>query len=131
MMNSTNVPKSPHGAWQYVKEDYRGLVIYFVFLLKLLPKDHWIRKWKRSAGRPKTTWLSLILNNISKYSNINLSGEQEKDLESLEKIYDDIKAWLKTVDCIMSSKKTKMQWWWWCRCMNNRVRLIKMKVLDK
>ena len=72
-----------------------------------------VKTWKRSAGRPKTTWLSLILSDISKYSNINLSDDQEKDLESLEKICDDRKAWIKTVDCIMSSKKTKMQWWWY------------------
>ena len=68
-----------------------------------------VKTWKRSAGRPKTTWLSLILSDISKYSNINLSEDQEKDLESLEKICDDRKARIKTVDCIMSSKKTKMQ----------------------
>ena len=66
-----------------------------------------VKTWKRSAGRPKTTWL--ILNDISKYSNINLSGDQEKDLEYLEKIYDGRKAWIKTVDYIMSSRKTKMQ----------------------
>ena len=54
--------------------------------------------WKRSAGRPKATWLSLILNDISKYSDINLSGDQEKDLESLEKIFGDRKTWIKTVD---------------------------------
>ena len=71
-----------------------------------------VKTWKRSAGRPKPTWLSLILSDISKYSNINLSDDQEKDLESLEKICDDRQAWIKTVDCIMSSKKTKMQWWW-------------------
>ena len=68
-----------------------------------------VKTWKRSAGRPKTAWLSLILSNISKYSNVNLSEDQEKDLESLEKICDDRKAWIKTVVCIMSSKKTKMQ----------------------
>ena len=68
-----------------------------------------VKTWKRSTGRPKTTWLSLILSDIFKYSNINLSEDQEKDLESLEKICDDRKARIKTVDCIMSSKKTKMQ----------------------
>ena len=51
-----------------------------------------VKTWKRSAGRPKTTWFSLILNEISKYSNINLSEDQEKDSESLEKICDDKKA---------------------------------------
>ena len=68
-----------------------------------------VKTWKRSVGRPKTTWLSLILSDISKYSNISLSEDQEKDLESLENICVDRKAWIKTVDCIMSSKKTKMQ----------------------
>ena len=71
-----------------------------------------VKTWKRSVGRPKTTWLRLILNDISRYSNINLSGDKEKDLESLENICEDRKDWLKTVDCIMSSKNTKMQWWW-------------------
>ena len=51
-----------------------------------------VKTWKRSAGRSKTTWFSLILNEISKYSNINLSEDQEKDSESLEKICDDRKA---------------------------------------
>ena len=69
-----------------------------------------VKTWKRLVGRPKTTRLSLILNDISKHSNIHLSGDQEKDLESLEKICDDRKVWIKTVDCIMSFKKTKMQW---------------------
>ena len=68
-----------------------------------------VKTWKRSVGRPKTTWLRLILNDISRYSNINLSGDKEKDLESLENICEDRKDWLKTVDCIMSSKNTKMQ----------------------
>ena len=68
-----------------------------------------VKTWKRSVGRPKTSWLSLILSDISKYSNINLSEDQEKDLKSLEKICDDRKAWIKTIDCIMSSKKKKMQ----------------------
>ena len=68
-----------------------------------------VKTWKRSTGRPKTTWLILILNDISKYSTINLSRDEEKGLEGLEKIYDDRKAWIKSVDCIMSSKKTKMQ----------------------
>ena len=68
-----------------------------------------VKTWKRSTERPKTTWLILILNDISKYSTINLSRDQEKGLEGLEKICDDRKAWIKSVDCIMSSKKTKMQ----------------------
>ena len=68
-----------------------------------------VKTWKRSAGQRKTTWLSIILSDISKYSNINLSEDQEKDLESLEKICNDRKAWIKTVDSIISSKKTKMQ----------------------
>ena len=50
-----------------------------------------VKTWERLAGRPKTTWLSLILNDISKYSNINLSGDQEKYLKSLEKICGDRK----------------------------------------
>ena len=49
------------------------------------------------SWKTKTTWLSLILNDISKYSNIHLSGDQEKDLKSLEKICDDRKAWIKNI----------------------------------
>ena len=64
---------------------------------------------EKISWKTKTTWFRLILNDISKYSNINLSGDQEEDLESLEKICDNRKAWIKIVDCIMPSKKTKMQ----------------------
>ena len=93
---------------------------WFGHLLRLLsetpakrsPKA-FVKTWKWSAGRPKTTWLSLILNDIFKYSNINLPWDQENDLKSFEKSCDDRKSWIKTVDCKMSSKKTKMQWWWW------------------
>ena len=114
MKNSRNVPKS----WSLIICKRR--LSWFGHLLRLPSETPakrslkaFVKTWKRSAGRPKTTWLSLILSDISKYSNINLSEHQEKDLESLEKICDDRKAWIKTVDCIMSSKKTKMQWWWW------------------
>ena len=57
-----------------------------------------VKTLKRSAGRPKTTWFSLILNDIFKYSDINLYEDQEKDLESLEKICDDRKVYIKPVD---------------------------------
>ena len=93
-------------SWDEILSRFAGipeLFINYILRLHVRPK----------YGRPKTTWLSLILNDISKYSNINLSGDQEKNLESLEKICDERKAWIKTVDCVMSSKKTKMQWWWW------------------
>ena len=66
-----------------------------------------VKTSKRSAGRPKTTWFSLTLNDIFKYSDINLYEDQEKDLESLEKICDDKKAWIKTVDwkCLVRGRK--------------------------
>ena len=94
----------------------KGRLSWFGHLLRLPSETPakrslkaFVKTWKRSAGRPKRTWLSLILSDISKYSNMNLSEDQEKDLESLEKICGDRKVWIKTVDCIMSSKKTKMQ----------------------
>ena len=38
-----------------------------------------------------------------------LTGDTEKDLKSLEKICPDRKTWVKTIDSIMSSKRTEMQ----------------------
>ena len=91
-------------------------LLWFGHLLQLLSETPakrslkaFVKTLKRSVGRPKTTWLSLILSDISKYSNSNLSEDQEKELKTLEKICNDRKAWIKTVDCIMSSKKKKMQ----------------------
>ena len=74
----------------------KTIVVWSLRLPSETPKRSlkaFVKTWKRSAVRSKTTWLSQILSDISKYSNINLSEVQEKDLESLEKICDDRKAW--------------------------------------
>ena len=70
----------------------RLLLLWFGQLLQLPSETPakrslkaFVKTWKRSAGRSKTTWLSQILSDISKYSNVNLSEVQEKDLENLEK----------------------------------------------
>ena len=78
--------------WSLMICKRRLLLLWFGQLLQLPSETPakrslkaFVKTWKRSAGRSKTTWLSQILSDISKYSNVNLSEVQEKDLENLEK----------------------------------------------
>ena len=38
--------------------------------------EAFLRTWKRSAGKPKTTWLSIVMNDINIHSEIDLTGDK-------------------------------------------------------
>ena len=71
--------------------------------------EAFLRTWKRSAGKPKTTWLSIAMNDINIHSGIDLTGDKETDIRHLENLCTDRTAWNKTVGCIISSKRMHMQ----------------------
>ena len=89
---------------------------WFGHLLRLPPEtparrslEAFLRTWKRSAGKPKTTWLSIVMNDINIHSEIDLTGDKETDIRHLENLCTDRTAWNKTVGCIISSKRMNMQ----------------------
>jgi hypothetical protein len=63
---------------------------------------------KRPIGRPKTTWMSVILNDINSHSKIELTGDLNQDIDRLELICSDRKAWTKIVDCTMAAKQASV-----------------------
>ena len=55
----------------------------------------YIKAAERPTGRPKTTWMSIVLNDINNHSEIKLTGDQNQDIDRLELICSDRMAWTK------------------------------------
>ena len=51
--------------------------------------EAFIKPWKRSAGKPKTTWLSTVIKDIKTHSEIKLTGDIEIDIQHLEHLCKD------------------------------------------
>ena len=62
----------------------------------------YIKAAKRPTGRPKTTWLSIVLNNINNHSETKLTGDLNQDIGRLELICSDRMA---IIDCTMAAKQ--------------------------
>ena len=96
---------------------FKRRLSWFGHLLRL-PKDtparralsKFVTPSKRPPGRPKTTWLSCVLSDIRKFSDIDLG--KKSDLECvgiLEHLCSDRKGWNKTINSMMLSKTTTVQ----------------------
>ena len=96
---------------------FKRRMSWFGHLLRL-PKDtparRALRKFvaptKRPQGRPKTTWLSCVLSDLRKFSDIDLGKKSDLEcVDILEHLCSDRKGWNKTINRMMLSKTTTMQ----------------------
>ena len=68
----------------------------------------YIKAAKRPTGRPKTAWLSIVLNDINNHSETKLTGDLNQVIDRLELICSDRMAWTKIIDCTMAAKQTNV-----------------------
>ena len=68
-----------------------------------------IKPTKRPSGRPKTTWFSTVISDLKNNTAIQLSQNNVENLDTIEELCSDRKAWHKIVDSIMLMKLTNMQ----------------------
>ena len=71
--------------------------------------SHFIEPTKRPIGRPKTTWLSTIMNDLKEHSNLQIHNKLSTTLQELENVCSDRKNWTRLINSIMLSKTTNVQ----------------------
>ena len=72
--------------------------------------ENFITPTKQPIRRPKTTWLSIIFNDIKKYSDIEINNKNIKiNIDFLENLCSNRKEWNKLVGSMMLNKLTTMQ----------------------
>ena len=59
--------------------------------------EEFAKPTKRPTGRPKTTWLGIVLNDIKKYKNIEIKSDLKYNIANLEQICNNRKNWNKLV----------------------------------
>ena len=73
---------------------------------------HFVKPVKRPIERPKTTWLSTVVNDLKEHSSIQIHQNLDTALQQLEIMCSDRKLWTETVCGTMLSKMTNVHWWW-------------------
>ena len=68
----------------------------------------YIQPVKKPIGRPKTTWLSFIFNDIKTHSDIVLKDNEQENIDTLKLLCSNRKDWNKTLSSMMLSKITSM-----------------------
>ena len=71
--------------------------------------DRFIEKKQVPVGRPTSTWLKLVLNDIKKHSDINIGNDLQNNIKNLTLICMDRKYWKTLVGSMMLRKSTSVQ----------------------
>ena len=71
--------------------------------------NHFIKPVKKPDGRPNTTWLPTVLKDIKKYSDIPLNQNSITNINRLENLCSDRKAWKDVISSIILIKSMNMQ----------------------
>ena len=86
---------------------------WFGHLMRLPPDTparqslrHFVKPVKHPIGRPKTTWLSTVVNHLKEHSSIQIDQNLDTALQQLEIMCSDRKLWTEAVCGTMLSKMT-------------------------